>query len=211
MRGAGLLLAGGLVAAGGCTLAIDAGRNIVHEEAICAGGVKARLQARLEADQAWYRAREATPFVVYSDAYGDGFRDGYVDFAVNGGRCSPPALPPPCYRTQSSDSAKLAADWFAGFRHGADAARADDAHARRLVPVVVAVGPNTAATHPTAPSPAVAEPPLAKPAEQRPAPGPVLPMPRPVNGPELPPAREEPPVNTDPEPTTRAVRYQPGR
>src|SRR5260370_42417388 len=99
MRGARLLLAGGLVASGGCALAVDAGRNLCHDTALVAGNTKARLHARLEADSAWDRARDATPCVVYSDAYADGFRDGYVDFAVNGGGGPPPAPPPPGYPT----------------------------------------------------------------------------------------------------------------
>jgi hypothetical protein len=142
IRPLGWLLVGSVVASGGClTLAADAARNLCHEKAIKSGEAEARRNGRREAQRALAAVMAADPHAAYPAAYAEGFCDGYVDYVVEGGPGNPPPLPPAC-------DPHVAADWFAGFRHGTDAARADNARRDRLIPVLVTAGP-AATTQPT--------------------------------------------------------------
>jgi len=81
---------------------------------------------RMWAESAWRRERGACSAFPASDEYSLGFRDGFVDYVYAGGNGEPPPVPPRkfwnvAWRTASGQAA--AADWFAGYRHGAGVAR----------------------------------------------------------------------------------------
>jgi hypothetical protein len=80
------------------------------------------------AREAWAHLQAADPGQHYSDDYARGFLDGYVDFIDAGGTGEPPAAPPDRYqyykRYATPEGLVAIQDWFAGFRHGAAAARA---------------------------------------------------------------------------------------
>jgi hypothetical protein len=78
------------------------------------------------AEQAWANVRRCYPQVNYSEDYAAGFRDGFSEYLYRGGNGEPPPLPPKHYRHvsyQTPGGYKSIEDWFAGYRHGATAAR----------------------------------------------------------------------------------------
>ena len=128
-----------------------------------------RHQLRAEATDALDRTCRRDGRAV-SAAYADGFADGYVDQADNGGPPLPPAVPPPRYRRDAGDQTPAgqaaAREYLAGFRGGAELAVARNRRQGLLVPVAIP---------PTPPEPAVQvvwQPNLPAPAPPPPAKGP---------------------------------------
>lgn len=61
----------------------------------------------------------------YSPDYGQGFKEGFVDYLDAGGAGNPPPIPPRrylAYRYQNPEGYQAINDWFTGFRHGATVA-----------------------------------------------------------------------------------------
>jgi hypothetical protein len=111
---------------GGCTLLKDGACLTSYriKEAVddCAESVRNRKWA----EQAWKNVRRSCPQVCYSDDYAEGFRDGFSEYLYRGGNGEPPPLPPKHYRCvsyQTPEGYKSIEEWFAGYRHGATAAR----------------------------------------------------------------------------------------
>ncbi|MCA9214002.1 MAG: hypothetical protein KDB27_13110 [Planctomycetales bacterium] len=78
---------------------------------------------------------ECDPF---SPDYQSGFIDGYVDYLEAGGTGEPPMLPPRRYWKASYQSAgghQSAEEWFEGYRHGAETARASNHRLLVTVPL----------------------------------------------------------------------------
>lgn len=130
----------------------------------------------------------------HSDPYGDGFREGFVDYVEAGGTGEPPYLPPFRYRLtkyRTADGVQVIESWYAGFRHGAAVARESGLRELNYVPLpgpavphnahvraaatVPPLGLTAPPTHPVAPQPAV---PGGAP-ESLPPPRPVGPVPLP--------------------------------
>ncbi len=79
------------------------------------------------ARQAWTDICQASPERFFSPDYADGFVEGYADYLESGGNGQPPAVPPFRYRLsryQTPQGLLAIEDWYAGFRHGSDSARA---------------------------------------------------------------------------------------
>src|SRR5262245_49080136 len=67
------------------------------------------------------------PGVVPSDAFHDGFVEGFIDYVEAGGTGEPPYLPPFRFRLtehRTPEGQAAIREWYAGFREGAAAARA---------------------------------------------------------------------------------------
>ena len=78
------------------------------------------------ADEVWNNVCACKPGQSYSADYARGFRDGFVDYLYRGGNGDPPCLPPHRYRHfryQTPEGYQAIEDWFAGYRHGATAAK----------------------------------------------------------------------------------------
>jgi hypothetical protein len=78
------------------------------------------------AKDAWQEICECNPHANYSADYADGFREGFADYLDYGGNGAPPPVPPRKYwnkEFQNPEGHAAIQDWFAGFRHGAAAAR----------------------------------------------------------------------------------------
>jgi len=119
----------GVLLLGGCTVCRQTRRTMLEEPAqFSADKDRERTLAtyRMWAESAWRRERGACSAFSASDEYSLGFRDGFVDYVYAGGTGEPPPVPPHkfwnvAWRTASGQAA--AADWFAGYRHGAGVAR----------------------------------------------------------------------------------------
>jgi hypothetical protein len=145
------------------------------------------------AEEAWDEicARDGD---VYSRHYYRGFMDGFTDYLDAGGSGDPPPLPPRSYWRlyyQTPEGHEAIQDWFSGFRHGADVARASGVRDLVTVPVSsvppkeVLLDTSQAATEARQENPPGADRPLSLPpptpkGEEK------LPQPNPAEGPVLP-------------------------
>ena len=113
----------------GCSVCLLAKRVLIKEPADFSW--KADRAQSLEAyqcwaNQAWYQQWSADPELQASSKYVAGFKDGFVDYVYAGGTGEPPPVPPRQFWNVSARNDRghaAAADWFAGFRHGAQVAR----------------------------------------------------------------------------------------
>ena len=186
-----------LLPGAGCGPFLNATRTLVIEPLeYCERGdnLAELIRDRRLADAAWKNVASAPADHPYSADYERGFKDGYADYLYAGGTGAPPPVPPRDYwdlRYKTPEGHQAAEDWFAGFRHGAAAAR--DSGYRQLVTVPASVAP-------AGPSNVPPEPTAAPPAPD--ADGlPELPPPRAVTPPPAPePAAVAPPAPSPPGP-----------
>jgi hypothetical protein len=114
----------------GCTVCENAKRTILREprEFSWRTDRKESLKVyRAWADRAWCQQRSADPEQRESSAYQAGFKDGFVDYVFAGGAGEPPPVPPRRFWNvdeRNRHGHAEATDWFAGYRHGAQLARA---------------------------------------------------------------------------------------
>jgi hypothetical protein len=90
------------------------------------------------AKEAWREAQAACPDQAFSKDYAEGFIAGFRDYLDAGGNGLPPAVPPFRYRLARYDSPaghQAVEDWYAGFRHGAAAARASGFRELNVIPL----------------------------------------------------------------------------
>jgi hypothetical protein len=124
------------------------------------------------ADQAWQAIAQEDPKHLYSPDFVHGFKEGFADYVYAGGSGEPPPLPPRYYWKESYETPqghRAIADWFTGFRLGAELAR--ESGYREWVMIPSALLRTEAVELPLAPS------------------GPA-PSPLPAGVPELPPPRK---------------------
>ncbi|MCC6420327.1 MAG: hypothetical protein IT429_18995 [Gemmataceae bacterium] len=115
-----LMTVGACVLCSGCALVGEGARNLLSIPAQAVEQVREGARNRRLARAAWQQARAMGG--PYSEDYGDGFCDGFVDHLEFGGHGEPPPLPPRRYwgvNYQTAEGNLAVQDWFAGFRHGA--------------------------------------------------------------------------------------------
>jgi hypothetical protein len=129
----------------GCGPFLNATRTLVIEPLhYCERGenLEELLRDRKLAENAWQGVAGCSPHPAYAPDYERGFKDGFADYLYAGGTGEPPPLPPRDYwelRYKSPEGRQAVEDWFAGFRHGAAAARASGF--RQFVTVPASVPP----------------------------------------------------------------------
>lgn len=95
-------------------------------------------KAKKHAEAAWAEVVCQNSGQSYSEDYGSGFLEGFVDYLDSGGNGEPPVAPAFRYRLSSyknPEGIRAAEDWFAGFRHGATVARMTGLRNNVLVPL----------------------------------------------------------------------------
>ena len=112
--------------AAGCQLANNAIHNVTNEVKLATAEVQEHHNYEKLAKASWQSAQADENCRATSKDYAAGFKDGFVDYLEFGGSGQPPYLPPrsywgPTYRTP--EGYRAIEDWFAGFRHGVDAAK----------------------------------------------------------------------------------------
>lgn len=112
-------------------------RNLTEEPARFVDRLLLVSKIRQRAREAWKSVCEASPEQHYSSDYADGFEAGFRDYVEAGGSGEPPGMPPPCYRSSCYDGPghQAVLDWYAGFRHGAVAARESGLREAVLIPL----------------------------------------------------------------------------
>ena len=86
------------------------------------------------------------PGVVPSDAFHEGFIEGFIDYVEAGGTGEPPFLPPFRYRLtehRTPEGQAAIRDWYAGFREGSAAAKASGLRELNYVPLPGPAAPVT--------------------------------------------------------------------
>jgi hypothetical protein len=129
-----------LAASSGCSVWRQARRTLITEPLEYSSKLdrgRSLKAYRLWADAAWAEQCAADGELAEDADYALGFRDGFVDYVWAGGDGEPPALPPRKYwntawRNPPGNAA--AAQWFAGYRYGADVARSGGYRERGIVP-----------------------------------------------------------------------------
>ncbi len=122
----GFVLVGLGLLGSGCSLITDATCLTVFTVRQTAEDFGESIRNRRWADFAWEDAKRADLHRAYSEDYACGFKDGFTNYLYRGGHGEPPPLPPAHYRKvryQTPQGYRAIEDWFAGFRHGAAAAR----------------------------------------------------------------------------------------
>jgi hypothetical protein len=118
-----------LLSQAGCSVWQQARRTLLNEPAQYSWKLdKSRsLKAyRQWADEVWAVESGAIPEMAGDEEYALGFRDGFVDYVYAGGDGQPPPIPPRKFWNvawRNAPGQAAAQQWFAGYRHGADAAR----------------------------------------------------------------------------------------
>jgi len=129
---------------------------------------QSRETYRKWADQAWCQECNADPGLHVPSDYVAGFKDGFVDYVYAGGTGQPPPVPPRKFWNvdfRNPNGHEAAADWFAGYRHGAEVARVEGYRERVTVQSSLFLFPPTAVSYG---EPPYAESPFAEPAEPLP-------------------------------------------
>ncbi len=188
----------------GCSFFVFAARNMVESPLKAIDYCLEKRRFVAWAQEAWAKIQAADPDHHYSNDYARGFIDGYVDFIDADGVGEPPVAPPDRYhyyhRNATPEGLAAIQDWFAGFRHGAAAAKASGQRELVVLPLslpprkrpgdygppsTTASGASSAPQQPVGPSaPAeVAPPPRKMPEVEE------IPLPK-----KLPPAAAQPPA-----------------
>lgn len=175
---------------GGCSTFWAYGvRNAVEEPVNCADTTIDYTRYYLLADHAWARVRSACPDRHYSDDYACGFKWGYVQYLYFGELTRYPAVPPWCYRQPCDETPgghRAIEDWFAGYAHGLEAARASGVHEYVLLPSSGASlyqYPYVPVEPPSPPAAGAPEPAHGPGGEELPAPRPLVSPPPPAPSP----------------------------
>jgi len=122
----------------GCELLQLAASNIAYEAWLEKERAITAVRCRTLAEQAWRESPGPDHGHSYSVDYACGFKDGYADCIQTYGCLLPPALPPRQYwsaRFQTPQGHHAIEEWFLGYEHGAQAARASS-H-REFIPVPI--------------------------------------------------------------------------
>jgi hypothetical protein len=122
----------------GCNIYKYAAYNIITAPAGTANEACNLAQNCATAERAWKEEKaQACAGTNYSSDYAHGYKHGYADFLDYGGTGIPPATLPCRYRTtcyQTPDGHRAIDDYYAGFAHGASAARASGLRNLKVLP-----------------------------------------------------------------------------
>jgi hypothetical protein len=183
----------------GCSVLLYSFRNMVESPSKAIDYCFEKKRFVAWAREAWKHIQAADPSEHYSEDYVCGFIDGYVDFIDADGTGEPPAAPPDRYHYSRYETpAGLAAieDWFAGFRHGAAAARASGQ--RELVVLPLSLPPRSSRDY----GPRSTNPPAGRLPQQAAPPATTEELPPPRKMPaveDIPPPQKVPPVPAQPQ------------
>lgn len=183
----------------GCEIAALTARNLKYETCYYSTECITHERCRKLALNAWNETLATGHVPNPSEDYASGFQDGFAEYLERGGMGVPPPMPPRRYwkpRYQTPEGHQAIQEWYAGYAHGAAAAR--ESGLRELIVVPSSV---TGSHGPVLPGLPVLPPPMIKPEEVAPTPRPlpsgsqsVVPQPPPTVPVPLPPPSVAPPA-----------------
>src|SRR5207249_1121816 len=121
------LLAGICAFCSGCEILEFATCNLAYEAWLEKEHAVACVRSRQLAEQAWRESLCSNSGQVHSVDYDRGFKDGHAGYLEANGCLLTPVLPPKHYwsaRFQTPEGHRAIEDWYLGYQHGAQAARA---------------------------------------------------------------------------------------
>jgi hypothetical protein len=162
----------------GCELAGNLAHTTAFEVGRYTNECVEKMHEQRLASEAWDHFVCTYGGDAFSKDYGRGFKCGFADYLFAGGTGDPPPFPPLCYwgaNYETPDGYAAIQDWFAGYRHGAAAAKESGYRQYVILPMAV---PAAAAPPPppVAAAPPESMPPLVP--DESPAAQPELPAPR---------------------------------
>jgi hypothetical protein len=110
----------------GCSLFSDSAGLLTYKMRQAVDDCFEQLRNQRWAALAWDQVCQGNPCRQYTDDYARGFKYGFADYLYQGGTGEPPLVAPGPYRGlryQTATGYLAIQDWFAGYRHGAAAAR----------------------------------------------------------------------------------------
>lgn len=125
------------LALGGCQFPMYAVHNISYEIDRCVDDSTNERNISKSAAQAWQEVECAnSASEPYSEDFHAGFLEGFSYFVLRGGDGEPPPVAPQCYWKESFRTPEghlRMQDWFSGYRHGSQTARAGLYRERELL------------------------------------------------------------------------------
>jgi hypothetical protein len=124
----------------GCGFCGYALQNLKNSPADALDDHAANRRFRKIAKAAWQTVETDGFPIHYSADYADGFQAGFVDYLEANGTGEPPAAPPKRYRHSRYETPagqQAINDWFAGFRHGTQAAQASGYRPAVVLPLAL--------------------------------------------------------------------------
>lgn len=143
MRWQAVVVAGCVAPLTGCNIFNYAAHNLSNEPAQYFDDRKIEHHLRKDAERVWKVIARQYPQRTFSKEFEDGFVSGYVDYLDNGGKATPPLVPPLKYRRSKylcPSGHALIRDYFAGFKYGAEIACVSGQRQYLTVPVLLPVG-----------------------------------------------------------------------
>jgi hypothetical protein len=128
----------------GCGLAITGTRNFVNEPRTYLDNFCLSHRARSFAKEAWKTHTRSCPEWAESEAYRDGYIDGYAEFLDLGGPSGPPSVAPRSYWTKRGLTPEGYADmqdYLVGYEAGNRDAIASGQRAFMVVPIAIPATP----------------------------------------------------------------------
>jgi hypothetical protein len=165
----------------GCSFFCYGARNMVEEPIEAIDRCLLTNRAKQMADAAWADCTKQDPESAHRFYFEDGFKSGFVDCILSNGNGEPPAAPPWIYQTigfETPTGQQAIVEWFAGFRQGAQAARATGyREAAVILPIALPPRYGRGGSGDYGPSPAApaGEPPTDLPAPRKVPPAPLGP------------------------------------
>jgi hypothetical protein len=168
MRWRSVAIAGALwPAAAGCNIAHNAARNIINEPHVVWTQHAIKRDLRKEARAVWETSRFECPEHAESEAFRDGFIDGYVDYLDRGGNATLPATPPAKYTRHkdyfTENGQCLVKEYFLGFKMGQETAIATGKRQLLTVPILLPQEPTGPPAFTLSPQPSESPPPMIPP------------------------------------------------
>ena len=109
----------------GCHLANNAVHNLTYEAKLATAEIQEQCNYEKLARASWQTVRANEDCRGVPKDYAQGFKDGFVDYLQFGGSGRPPFVPPKRYwgpRHRTLEGYRAVEAWYAGFRHGVEAA-----------------------------------------------------------------------------------------
>lgn len=141
----------------GCGIFGNAARNMVINPlrfCECIDRLQLQHEGAKLAEEVWNKAYASDLSMERSVHYERGFKEGFVDYYVNGGPGNPPPIPPRDYWKadfRSPEGHQSIQDWLAGFQDGAQAAR-DGGYRQFVVVPTSVVAPDSLSVNIDAPA-----------------------------------------------------------
>ena len=142
MRWKAAVIVGTLAPLTGCNIFKPAAHNLGNEPIQYFDELKVEHRLKKDAERIWCAIAQQYPDRTFSREFREGFEQGYFDYLDNGGKATPPLVPPLKFRRSKylcPSGHALIRDYFAGFKYGTEVACASGQRQYLTVPVLIPI------------------------------------------------------------------------